>query len=75
LTRQAELGYTVENGCLTFDLLMFDPTELLTAPSTFSYLNVAGQQQEIELQAGSLAYTICQTPVIIHIRRTTRYYH
>ncbi len=65
LTRQIELGYTVENGQLKFNLLMFDPTELLAAPFTFSYLDVTGQEQEIDLEAGSLAYTICQTPVIL----------
>lgn len=65
LARQTELGYTVENGQLVFDLFMLDPAELLTTPSTFTYLNVAGQPQVIELEAGSLAYTICQTPVIL----------
>lgn len=65
LTRQAELGYFVENGQLVFDLFMLDPAEMLTAPSTFTYLNVAGQPQEIALEAGSLAYTICQTPIIL----------
>ena len=65
LTRQAELGYTVKNGQLVFDLLMFDPTELLAAPATFSYIDITGDRQEMELDAGSLAYTICQTPVIL----------
>lgn len=64
LTRQAELGYTVKNGQLAFDLLMFDPTELLAAPATFSNLDVTEKHLKIELEAGSLAYTICQTPVI-----------
>jgi hypothetical protein len=65
LTRQVELGYMVTHGQLIFDLLMFDRNEFLTAPSTFSYLDVAGQRQEINLETGSLAYTICQTPVIL----------
>jgi hypothetical protein len=65
LTRQAELGYSVEGGCLSFNLLMFDPVEYLTAPSTFSYLNAQGEQQEIQLDAGCLAYTICQTPIVL----------
>jgi hypothetical protein len=65
LARQAELGYTVENGQLVFDLLLLDPHELLSAPSVFSYLDIAGQHQELPIEAGSLAYTICQTPVIL----------
>jgi hypothetical protein len=65
LTRQVELGYRVENGQLVFDLAMFDPKELLTAPAAFAYLDVSGQQRETALEPGSLAYTICQVPVIL----------
>lgn len=65
LTRQAELGLSVENGRLVFDMLLFDSHELLTAPSIFTYLDVNGGKQKIELAAGSLAYTICQTPVVL----------
>ncbi len=65
LTRQAELGLSVENGRLVFDMLLFDPHELLTAPSIFTYLDIHGGEQKIELAAGSLAYTICQTPVVL----------
>ena len=65
LTRQAELGYFIEAGRLIFDLLLLDRAELLSAPASFSYLDVHGQNQAVALQAGSLAYTICQTPVIL----------
>jgi hypothetical protein len=64
LTRLAEVGLTIENGCLIFNPLMLDRTELLTAPSSFDYLDVTGKQQQIELPAGSLAVTCCQVPVI-----------
>ena len=65
LTRQAELGYTVQDGRLIFDLQLFDPAELLTTPMLYAYLDVNNQRQTLELQAGCLAYTICQTPVIL----------
>ncbi len=65
LTRQGEVGYTVHEGRLAFDLQLFDRQELLTAPGTFTYLDVHGKRQQLELEAGSLAYTICQTPVIL----------
>jgi hypothetical protein len=67
LTRQAELGLSVENGDLVFEPLLFDRHELLLQPSVFSYLDVSARQQQIELKPGSLAYTICQTPVILQI--------
>ncbi|MFN8375384.1 MAG: hypothetical protein U0694_21210 [Anaerolineae bacterium] len=65
LARQAELGLAVENGRLVFDTRLLNPQELLTAPSAYLYLDVNGRQQTINLQAGSLAYSICQTPVVL----------
>ena len=65
LTRQAELGYFIVDGRLVFDLWLLDRQELLAAPALFTYLDVSGQSQKMELKAGSLAYTICQTPVIL----------
>jgi hypothetical protein len=65
LTRQAEVGLTVAEGCLVFDPLLIDSRELVRAPSVFSYLGLTGQEQALDLKAGSLAYTICQTPVVL----------
>jgi hypothetical protein len=65
LTRLTELGLVVENGRLQFNLMFLDSHELLTASEKFTYLDLDGKIQEIELEAGSLAYTICQTPVIL----------
>ncbi len=64
LARQAELGYTILDGCIAFDLLLFDRSELLREADLFNYFDVTGQPQSIELPAGSLGYTICQVPVI-----------
>ncbi len=58
LARQAELGLTVEHGSLVFDRLLLDPQELLPNPAVFSYLDVHGQPRAIDLQPGSLAYTV-----------------
>jgi hypothetical protein len=65
LARQAELGTFIENGQLVFDGFLLDNDELLSAPTVFSYLDVHGVCQEMELKSGSLAYSICQTPVIV----------
>ncbi len=72
LTRQAELGFSIENGRLVFDWLLFDPHELLSSPAVFSYLDVHGRQQEIELETHSLAYSICQTPVVLKAKDESR---
>ncbi len=65
LTRQAEMGITVEDGRLVFNPLLLDPRELLAAPGVFSYLDTHEQRQNMELAAGSLACTFCQTPIIV----------
>jgi hypothetical protein len=67
LARQAELGWTVIDGRLNFNPWLLDPKELLTSPAVFSYWDVNGKKLEINLKAGSLAYTICQTPVVIQV--------
>jgi hypothetical protein len=65
LTRQAELGFFIEGGNLKFDFLLLDQNEFLSAPVDFAYFDVNGAKQTIELDAGCLAYTICQVPVVL----------
>jgi hypothetical protein len=65
LTRQMELGFSIENGHLVFDFLLLDGDELLAKPVEFAYQNVHGKQEQMELPAGSIAYTICQVPIIL----------
>ncbi|MBK7455565.1 MAG: hypothetical protein IPJ46_18110 [Anaerolineales bacterium] len=72
LTRQAELGYFIENGNLVFDFLMLDRNEFLAAPTVFNYFDIDGQPQQIDLEAGSLAYSICQIPVILRSSKEDR---
>ncbi|MFN8530788.1 MAG: hypothetical protein U0670_19455 [Anaerolineae bacterium] len=67
LSRQAEMGFSVEQGKLVFDPTFLDRHEFLTESATFSYIDVFGQQREIGLKAGSLAYSICQTPVVVEL--------
>ncbi len=67
LARQAEVGWTIENGCLTFNSLFFNPKELLTKPGAFNYLDVTRKQQKIDLLTGCLAYTICEVPIVIQL--------
>ena len=65
LTRQAELGLTIEKGCLVFNPLLIDYNEFLTAPATFIYMDITGRQRELELPPGSLAFSLCQTPITL----------
>lgn len=65
LTRQMELGFSVIDGQLTFDFLLLEEREFLATPSSFTYWNVAGNREQLELPVGTLAYSICQVPVIL----------
>jgi hypothetical protein len=65
LTRQAELGLLIQDGQLTFDPFLFNSAELLAAPAAFTWLDLAGKTQSLELEAGSLAFTFCQVPILL----------
>jgi hypothetical protein len=65
LTRQMELGFSVENGNIKFDFLLFDKQEFLTVPTLYEYWNTKGQKETIECAAGSVLYSVCQVPVIL----------
>ncbi|RPI90530.1 MAG: hypothetical protein EHM40_18130 [Chloroflexi bacterium] len=65
LTRQKELGFSIENGHLIFDFLLLDKNEFLSEPTKFAYRNPDGEQVQIELPSGSIAYSICQVPMIL----------
>ena len=65
LVRQAELGCFFDDGKMAFNHELLDKDEFITSPSSFIYWDVDRKLQQIELQAGSIAYTICQVPVIL----------
>jgi hypothetical protein len=67
LARQKELGFSVHEGCISFDFLLLDEKEFLAEPSVFEYWNVSGEREQIDLPAATLAYSICQVPVILQI--------
>jgi hypothetical protein len=64
LTRLGELGVTITRGELHFSPTLLRPDEFLRGPDQFSYITVQGAQRTVSLPADSLAFTICQTPII-----------
>lgn len=67
LSRQAEVGLFVEHGKLVFDPILLDRRELLPSPAPFFYLDIEGHERQLELGAGSLAYCVCQVPVVMQV--------
>jgi hypothetical protein len=64
LCRFGELGVRVSDGQLHFDRALMHAEEFLTEPATFTYVDVQQEWKSLDLGAGSLAYTVCQVPVI-----------
>ena len=64
LCRFGELGVRVSAGQLHFDRALMHHEEFLTEAASFDYVDVKQRWQTIDLTAASLAYTVCQVPVI-----------
>lgn len=64
ISRFGELGVLVQNGKISFNPSLLNQNELLQQPETFSYIDLEGNQQFIELSSGQIGFTFCQVPVI-----------
>ncbi len=64
LTRAGELGIRVERGALQFRPVLLDEDEFLGSPADFQYFDVEGETVSMALSPGTLAFTLCQTPVV-----------
>jgi hypothetical protein len=64
LTRRGELGILIEEGCIRFAPKLLRQEEYLAEPKTFRFVDVHGIEHSHLLPSGSLAFTICQVPVI-----------
>ncbi|MDX1507353.1 MAG: hypothetical protein R3358_03660, partial [Woeseiaceae bacterium] len=67
LTRFAELGIRVHDGCVFIRPALLRACEFAADPRPFCYLDVAGNWQTVELPASSLAFTWCQVPFIYRL--------
>jgi hypothetical protein len=64
LARWGELGVGVDNGGITFEPVLLRDDEYLAGAAAFSYVDTGGTSRSLDLAAGSLAFTICQVPVV-----------
>ncbi len=64
LTRFGELGVRVEAGAVHFAPVLLRASEFLDTPAVFDHLDVEGRTRMLALSAGSLAFTLCQVPVV-----------
>ena len=66
ISRLTEMGVRYTQGHLAFDVSMLDEREFINTAQFFEYFDVQGLKHELELQQNSLAFTICQTPILYH---------
>ena len=67
LTRRAELGVHVRSGRLQFEQVhRLANGEFLNKEGELKYLALDGTETSLPLPAGSLALTVCQTPIVCH---------
>jgi len=67
LTRRGELGIRVVNGAVCFQPALLKTDEFTRQPAEFEYINVAGDALSLALPTGSLAFTLCQVPVVYEL--------
>ena len=65
LTRRRELGLAVQGGCITFGYDLLRREEFLAKPADFHYIGLDGSIAKLPLANDSLAYTLCQVPVVL----------
>ncbi|PKQ67610.1 hypothetical protein BZG01_07620 [Labilibaculum manganireducens] len=64
ISRIAELGVQVRNGEIVFSTSLFNDQEILNHDELFVYYDVNGQEKQIAVHSGQLAFTYCKVPVI-----------
>jgi hypothetical protein len=72
LTRIGELGVQMKDGQLSFNPQILAKEEFLQIDTTANFVMVDGSIQKINLAKNSLAFTVCQVPVIYQLGNTEK---
>jgi hypothetical protein len=64
IARLGDMGVAVDGGRLCFHRHMVNCSEFLSEAKTFLFYDVEGQECSVSLAPGTLAFTICQVPVV-----------
>ena len=72
LCRIGELGVSINNGVICFKPRLLKASEFINYPTVFHYVDVHANNCEVQLEKESLAFTICQVPVIYIISDQTK---
>jgi hypothetical protein len=71
LTRWAELGLTIQRGCISFDPLLVDAREFVSDDRSTppALADIRTRRLDVGVGVGRAAYTICQVPVVLQQSR------
>ncbi|MFN2190514.1 MAG: hypothetical protein ACK2T3_17255, partial [Candidatus Promineifilaceae bacterium] len=72
LTRFGELGVSIRRGALSFKPTLLKEEEYLPEVSSFTFVDTTSKAANISLPPNSLAFTICQTPVIYVLAESSK---
>lgn len=72
LTRMMELGAIVREGRLLFHPILLRSEEFSTKPISFSYYDVHGSHEQLDIPKKCLAFTYCQVPIVYHESEAVR---
>lgn len=72
LTRFAELGVTVHGGRISFRPLLLRRSEFLREPAELSTFDLGGAPITVALAEGTLGFTYCQVPIVLHLGEKLR---
>ena len=64
LSRLGELGVKIKEGALSFEPVLLRDHEFIEEGQLFSYVDVRQKKNQIQIEPKSLAFTICQVPVV-----------
>ncbi len=67
ISRFGELGVIVESGRISFNPGLLRRSEFLLSPESFHFISFGNSEKTVPLGKESLAFTVCQVPVIYHI--------
>jgi len=70
ITRFLELGVTIDQGEISFTPVILKRDEFISAPHTWHY-SLGGQIQSEDVEAGSLAFSLCGVPVIYRLSESS----
>ncbi|MEZ4796210.1 MAG: hypothetical protein R2785_03470 [Flavobacteriaceae bacterium] len=72
LSRIGELGVFVKEGKLTFLPCLLRKEEFLKSQNTFKYVDVNQEEEQLQVNAGEMAFTYCQVPILYKINDQSR---